>query len=60
MDGGGSAAGRGWGGPRLPVHEGWAAKGQWAQVPVERLWDGGLVKPQGKAEPLEGGSECSY
>ena len=27
MDGGGSAAGRGWGGPWLPGHEEWAAKG---------------------------------
>lgn len=35
-------------------------RGRWAQVPMERRWDGGLVKSQGKAEPLEGGSECSY
>ena len=33
-------------------------RGQWVQVPVDRLWGGGLVKPRWKAEPLEGGREC--
>ena len=48
-------AGGGEGCDILPMRDG-RPRGWWAQVPVDRLWGGGLVEPPRKAGHMEEGS----